>query len=124
MPIRHRSPSYRTTREVAFPASRSTVNESLGIATVSINWRAVATLCSSRRSIVGGPSTFDGKKDGGFEPVPGTGIVPERWETGPSAGDDDGWERTTSDEAEVWAGGQDGVDSGDGLGRRGMLTQS
>jgi len=56
--------------------------------------------------------------------VPGTGIVPERWETGPSAGDDDGWERTTSDEAEVWAGGQDGVDSGDGLGRRGMLTQS
>src|SRR5579883_882671 len=52
-----------TVRDVSFPPSRSTVSARRGIATVSMSCRSVATDCSSRLSIVGGPSC--GKNDGG-----------------------------------------------------------
>ena len=62
--MRQKSPSNRTVRDAALPPSRSTVSAKRGIATVSISWRAVATLCSSRLNIVGGPSGAGGKKEG------------------------------------------------------------
>ena len=102
------------------------------MATVSMSCLTVWTLCSSRLSMVGGPSAAEGKKDGGLGTVPGmsmmgrvtcptgptlgvlaldAGAAPD---SGPAGGREDG-ERT---------GGLGGVGCGGGMGRRGLLTQS
>ena len=60
VPMRQVSPSKRIVRDAAAPSSRSTVKESRGIATVSMNWRAVATLGSSRPRIEASAAIGDG----------------------------------------------------------------
>ena len=122
--MRQRSPSYSTVREVALPPSRSTVSDSRGMATVSMSCRTVATLCSSRLSIVGGPSGPEGKNEGGLGAVPGmsslraAGNAPTdegNGEGSPAAPDGGGEDGRT--------GGRGGVGCCGGMGRRGLLTQ-
>src|SRR5579859_1370342 len=98
------------------------------MATVSMSWRTVATLVSSRLSIVGGPSGDEGKNEGGLGAVPGMSIVGRViCPTGPralDAGEETG-PSTAGGGAELGrTGGLGGVGCGGGMGRRGLLTQS
>src|SRR5579872_6142474 len=115
--MRQRSPSLTTAREHALPASRSTTSERRGMATVSMSCRTVATLGSSRRRRVGGPSGEAGKNDGGRGVVPGisTGVA--------AGGRGGGGEALVFDAPEGGgpAGGRGGGSGG--AGRRGWLTQ-
>jgi len=90
--------------------------------------RAVATLLSSRRRRVGGPSAACGKADGGRGEVPGmstTGCVLREVE-----GSDEGVTLVTGSDDDTGASGEDGrtgglggVGCGGGKGRRGLLTR-
>jgi hypothetical protein len=103
--MRHMSPSKTIVRDVAAPFSRSTVKERRGIATVSMNCRAVTTLGSSGRALDSAGGT-GGKRVGGAPPsgtsAPGGG-------NGVDAGD----------ERKAGLGGVGG-----GVGRRWFVTRA
>ncbi len=111
------------------PASRSTNKERRGTATISMSWRTVATLCSSRLSIVGGPSGIAGKNDGARRDALGVSSAAPRSDCGSRCGE--AWVMLKGDGCDADAGRSpaDGPEAGrvdgggGGTGWRGWLTR-